>query len=275
MWINTPDGIWRLSEGRWRLYTKADGLLSANPYIPVIGPDGALWLHHRLDAGIDRVEFSGDRIVRATAVLPANALSVEVTAFHGFDAFGRLWRGSANGVSILASGSWRYLSMEDGLIWNDTDGEAFWADADGSVWIGTSGGLAHYRPPSSGIDSRPVADPVITRIEVDQRSRVVRAEFSSLSFKSEQLLHFSYRLDGERWTDTPERTISFAGLPPGRHRLEIRSQVRDGPYSARVARWRLRGGAEVVGDLVGSIALAAHRGCGACGESFCGGNGCC
>ena len=43
------------------------------------------------------------------------------------------------------------MSTEDGLIWNDTDGEAFWADPDGSVWIGTSGGLAHYRPPSGRI----------------------------------------------------------------------------------------------------------------------------
>jgi len=81
MWITNPDGLWRLSEGRWRQYRKADGLLSDNPYIPIIASDGALWLHHRLDAGIERVEFSGDRIVRSTAVLPADPLSVEVTAF--------------------------------------------------------------------------------------------------------------------------------------------------------------------------------------------------
>ncbi len=148
MWITNPDGLWRFGEGRWRQYRKADGLLSDSPYIPAIGPDGALWLHNRYDASIDRVEFQGDRIVRATPVLTSSASSVEVTAFHGFDAAGRLWRGSANGVSILDGGSWKYLSTEDGLIWNDTDGEAFWPDADGSVWIGTSGGLAHYRPPA-------------------------------------------------------------------------------------------------------------------------------
>ncbi len=45
------------------------------------------------------------------------------------------------------------MSTEDGLIWNDTDGEAFWADADGSVWIGTSGGLAHYRPPAPALSA--------------------------------------------------------------------------------------------------------------------------
>ena len=105
-------------------------------------------------------------MVRSMAVVPADALSVEVTAFHGFDASGRLWRGSANGVSVLAGGSWKILSTEDGLIWNDTDGEAFWADADGSVWIGTSGGLAHYRPPRRDLAESPVADPVITALEI-------------------------------------------------------------------------------------------------------------
>jgi signal transduction histidine kinase/streptogramin lyase/ActR/RegA family two-component response regulator len=235
MWITNPDGLWSLGDGRWRQYRKADGLLSDNPYITTIAPDGALWLHHRLDAGIEKVELLGGRIVRSTPVLLADALSVEVTAFHSFDALGRLWRGSANGVSVLAGGSWRYLSTEDGMIWNDTDGEAFWADPDGSVWIGTSGGLAHYQPPSGGWLEAPLADPVITRLEMGQKSRVVRAEFSTLSYKSEQLVHFAFRLDGEHWTDTTERIISFAGLAPGRHRLEIRSRVRDGPVSAKVA----------------------------------------
>jgi len=235
MWITNPDGLWRLSDGRWRQYRKADGLLSDDPYITTIASDGALWLHHRFDAGIERVEFSGERIVRSTPVLPADALSVEVTTFHCFDRLGQLWRGSANGVSVLAGGSWRHLSTEDGLIWNDTDAEAFWADPDGSVWIGTSGGLAHYRPPGGAPAALPVADPVVTGLEVGQKSRVVRVEFSTLSFKSEQLVRFAYRLDGEHWTDTTDRVISFAELAAGQHRLEIRSRVREGPVAGKVA----------------------------------------
>jgi hypothetical protein len=69
----------------------------------------------------------------------------------------------------------------------NTDGEAFWADPDGSIWIGTSGGLAHYRSPGGGSSGPRVADPVITGLAIDQKSRVVRAEFSLLSYKSEQL----------------------------------------------------------------------------------------
>jgi signal transduction histidine kinase/ligand-binding sensor domain-containing protein/DNA-binding response OmpR family regulator len=235
MWVTNPDGLWRLNDSGWRQYRKADGLLSDNPYIPATAADGSLWLHHRLDAGIEKVEFSGDRITRSTPVLPADSLSVEVTAFHGFDSFGHLWRGSENGVAVLVDGSWRHLSTEDGLIWNDTDGEAFWADPDGSVWIGTSGGLAHYQPPRGGLPGPPVADPVITSLVIGQKARVVRAEFSSLSYRSEQLVRFSYRLDEAPWTETRERSVSVAGLGPGLHSLEIRSRVREGPVSAVVA----------------------------------------
>ena len=272
MWITNPDGLWSLSDGRWRQYRKAEGLLSDHAYIPTIGPDGALWLHHRLDAGIERVELSGGRIFRSTPVFAADASSVEVTAFHGFDASGRLWRGGANGVSFLDGGTWKRLSTEDGLISNDTDGEAFWADPDGSVWIGTSGGLAHYRPPRGDSLEPAVADPLITGLVVSQKSRVLRAEFSSLSYKSEQLVSFAYRLDGEHWTDSTERTISFAGLSPGRHRLEIRSRVRDGPVSAKVAvaefqvepkwweTWWVRLGALLVSaGAVGGVVRRRHR----------------
>ena len=235
MWITNRDGLWSLRDRHWQRYGKTDGLLSDNPYIPVLGPDGALWLHHRFDAGIERVEVEGGRIVRSAAIVPVDVSSTEVTAFHGFDAAGRLWRGGANGVSVLIGGSWRQRSVEDGLIWDDTDGGAFWADSDGSVWIGTSGGLAHYRVPVADLAKPEVADPVITSLTIDQKSRLVRAEFSSLSFRYEQLVRFSYRLDDGRWTDARERVVSIASLGPGPHRLEIRSRVRSEPDSTRVA----------------------------------------
>jgi ligand-binding sensor domain-containing protein len=70
IWITSPEGLWRLSEGQWRQYKKAQGLVSDSPYIPSIGPDDSLWLHHRLDAGIEKVQFSGDQIVRSRSCRP-------------------------------------------------------------------------------------------------------------------------------------------------------------------------------------------------------------
>ena len=233
MWITNADGLWRMSGGVWHHYGKSEGLLSGDPYIPTVARDGTLWLRHRLDAGIERVQLSGDHIVRADPIVPGNTQSNEVTAFHGFDSFGNFWRGGANGVARLSANSWTQMSIEDGLVWNDCDGEAFWADSDGSVWIGTSAGLAHYRP-SSATAGAPVADPAVTALQISQRPRIVRVEFSSLNYKYEQLVHFAYRLDDGLWTNTAERVVSIAGLGPGRHRLEIRSHIRDSPVSPRI-----------------------------------------
>ena len=116
VWAVGADGLWRLKDGRWRRYSRADGLLSDSPYIVLVAGDNSLWLRHRYDAGVERVEMEGDRIVRSTAIVPADTGSVDVTAFHGFDAFGAFWRGTARGVSALRDGFWNHYGTEDGLI---------------------------------------------------------------------------------------------------------------------------------------------------------------
>ena len=233
VWATGPDGLWRLEEGQWRRYQKSDGLLSDYPYIIAVAPDNSLWLRHRFDGGVERVEFEGERIRQATGIVPADSMSVNVTAFHGFDVFGNFWRGTAKGVSVLRNGSWVQYSTEDGLIWDDCDGEAFWADSDGSVWIGTSGGLAHFRP-QPGETAVAAADPILSSLEIHKQPRLVRISFSTLQYQYDQVARFSYRLDEGPWTETPERAVSIAEGSPGRHHLEIRSQIRNGPFSSRL-----------------------------------------
>ncbi len=234
IWVASPAGLWRLRGSEWRRYQKSDGLLSDSPYNIAVAADNSLWLRHRFDAGVEHVEFDGDRIARSTAIVPTTDTTVDVTAFHGFDALGGFWRGTANGVLALRNGTWTQFSSEDGLVWNDCDGEAFWADPDGSVWIGTSGGLSHYRPRSGNLPE-PEAAPILSALEIRKQPRLVRLSFSTLSFRYEQLTRFSYRLDDGPWTETQERSIDIAGIGPGRHRLEVRSQVRNGPFSSKLA----------------------------------------
>jgi len=235
MWFTNPDGLWSLRDGEWRKYTKAEGLLSDNPYVITVAPDGALWLRHRFNAGVERLEFSGRRLIRSTPMVPVDPASTEVTDFAGFDALGRFWRGTANGVAVLQGKTWIQLTTEDGLVWNDCDGEAFWADSDGGVWIGTSGGLAHFQPRGDNRIEQPVAEPVITSLEVRPSPRLARITFSSLSFRSEQLAKFAYRFDDGPWTETAERTVSIAGQSPGRHRIEVNSWIRNHRASAKTA----------------------------------------
>jgi ligand-binding sensor domain-containing protein/tRNA A-37 threonylcarbamoyl transferase component Bud32 len=235
IWVTNRTALWSLRDGQWRQHRRAEGLLTDNPYLMALARDGSIWLRHRYDAGVDRLDVSGDRIVRATAVVPADPKSGDVTDFLGFDAFGNFWRGSANGVAVLRGDTWTSFTTEDGLVWNDCDGEAFWGDPDGSVWLGTSGGLAHYSPGKGGQPGPLVVDPIIASLEIFQPHRLIRVEFSTLNFKAEQLVRFGYRLDGASWTDLSESKISITGIGPGTHRLEVRSRVRDGPFSPRIA----------------------------------------
>jgi signal transduction histidine kinase/ligand-binding sensor domain-containing protein/CheY-like chemotaxis protein len=235
IWVTNRSALWSWREGQWLEHRRPEGLLTDNPYVMALAGDGSIWMRHRYDAGVDKLEVSGDRIVRATAIVPVDPKTAEGTAFHGFDTFGNFWRGSTNGVAVLRGNNWTTFTTEDGLVSNDCDGEAFWGDKDGGVWLGTSGGLAHYRA-GNGVPPSPlIADPIISRLEINQSTRLTRAEFSSLNYKAEQLVRFAYRVDQAPWTDLVERTISISGLGPGKHRLEARCRVRAGPFSAGIA----------------------------------------
>lgn len=235
IWVTNGTGLWSLRQGQWRRHSRTEGLLTDNPYAMTLAADGSIWLRHRYDAGIDRLEVSGDRILRATAIVPADPKQGTVTDFHGFDISGNFWRGTTDGVEVLHAGKWTTFTTEDGLVSDDCDGEAFWADGDGSVWLGTSGGLAHYRPPSAAPPGPITADPTITQLEIQQTSRLIRAKFSSLNYKAEQLVRFAYRLDDAPWVDAAERSVSMGALGPGQHRLEVRCRVREGPFSPNIA----------------------------------------
>ena len=235
VWVTTRTALWSLRQGKWRQHGLTEGLLTNDPYVMALARDGSIWLRHRYDPGVDRLEVSGDSIVRATAVVPADPKTVTGTAFHGFDVFGNFWRGSTNGVAVLHGNTWRTFTTEDGLVSNDCDGEAFWADTNGDVWVGTSEGLAHYRS-GSGVPPGPlIADPAIARLDINQAARLIRVEFSTLNYKAEHLVRFAYRLDHGPWTDSVDRSISITGSGPGRHRLEVRCRVRDGPFSSGIA----------------------------------------
>jgi PAS domain S-box-containing protein len=235
IWVSNGQALWSLKEGNWREHRRAEGLLTDNPYVMALARDGSIWLRHRYDAGVDRLQLSGDSIVGAVPVVPASLNAASGTAFHGFDAFGNFWRGTANGVDVLHGNTWTAFTMEDGLVSNDCDGEAFWADTDGGVWLGTSGGLAHYLPGNAAPPGPAIADPTIVRLQIDQQARLIQVEFSTLNYKAEQLAQFAYRLDHGPWIDSLERHISITGAEPGAHRLEVRSRARDGPFSPRVA----------------------------------------
>lgn len=266
VFATTAHGLWRYADGLWRRYDNGDGLLTESEYVIAIAPDGALWLRHRYDGIIERVAFDGERVASVSEIKP-DGVPTELTALHGFDSQGHFWEGTSHGLSMLADpvayvkesgkisarraggtavNEWRYFSAEDGLISNDCDGEAFWADQDGSVWIGTSGGLAHYSPreddahATNELEPGSANAPVITRMQISQRPRSARIEFSSLNFKTESQSQFGYSIDGGNWIDTKERAVTLASLHPGQHQFRVRIHNWGKPWSRQIAEAQFR-----------------------------------
>jgi diguanylate cyclase (GGDEF)-like protein len=188
LWVGGEEaGLARLDAGGVRVYGEDQGLGHGTVFTIGEGPDGAIYIGH--GAGIDRID--GDRAAAwgAARGLPA----APVRSIH-FDARGgasvavalELWRlrdgrferdprqdrglgevamvhGDANGdlwLGTIDTGVWRLqgdrverLGTELGLPQNRVS--AWLEDREGSIWIGTSAGLAQLKDlPFVSIDAR-------------------------------------------------------------------------------------------------------------------------
>lgn len=244
VWVATSRGLARFDKGRWKLFTRTDGLKADHVEVIARG-QGALWVAYRDSLGITRVQIEGDRLA-TTHLTRQDGLSSDQILGLTFDPCSRLWATTDNGVDVYQGGHWHHQGMEDGLIWQDTDSGALHADMEGNIWIGTSEGLSRYTVPSDSISDSP-PPVVLTSIEgVSQEFEVgdqpvlpyarstLRIRFSSLDYCYETRARFRYRLAGYEsgWTDTSERSVHFAGLPAGRYVFEVVAEGPDGLWSS-------------------------------------------
>jgi diguanylate cyclase (GGDEF)-like protein len=135
------------------------------------------------------------------------------------------------------------------LAWDDCNLNAFAAEVDGTVWIGTSGGLSRFKPLPKNASETPI-DVVFTKLAVggvdvsrqrnpsfDIHSNSLVARYSALNAARENAVVFRYRLEGANsiWVETTQRELQFAQLAPGTYRLDIEAQGSDGVWSSRRA----------------------------------------
>ncbi len=120
-------------------------------------------------------------------------------------------------------------------------------EADGTVWIGTSGGLSRFRrDPRRHADFLPGV--VFTKLlmgktdvsgqrnpSVNIHSNALEARFSVLNAPEANRVVFRYRLTpaNSAWTETVQRHLEFAELAPGAYRLEVEARDGDGAWSGQ------------------------------------------
>lgn len=259
LWAATNHGVAYTTDEtaqHWTRLTKNDGLLSNSVWYAKETRPGEFWLGYLESKGASRLKFSPQtgqpEWMHVAETLLDRGPPEFVTYFNGLDKSGLHWLGTDRGVFVAGPGASRirHFTDEDGLIWNDCNSNAFFADSDGSVWIGTSRGLAHFMPkwnlfpdpPTLRLRRLQIGDQTwdqprladASRWSVPATNRSVEWEVSPVSFRFESRLLFRFRphsTDG-KWITQKSNIMFWEQLPPGQHILEAQVRIERLPWSA-------------------------------------------
>ncbi len=256
IWVGTTMGLAVREKGRWLRLGEREGLPARLVEGLAEDPDGSMIVAYVDSLDLFRIAMNGN--ARSVTRIPFTGNRAPTsTYFIGFDRGGNLWRGTGSGVYVRTGGHWIQYTRQDGLVWNGTNTNAFYADPDGSVWIGTARGLSHhvqvpeYRAllEQSNAGRQQVAAVYVVDVQaggksvpmdgipqIDYKSSNVFFRFASPVFRRDKDVRFRYRLRGyhEEWTETSDWEAEYSSLTPGNYRFEVRGGTLDGHWSANI-----------------------------------------
>ena len=231
--FTSDEGVFRFAKQRWsHIQLPASFKPGYNTQI-ALGKGGTLWITGT-SPSLLQVRIEGDEAREISAVSVPTLASANVYLMAS-DLRGWVWVGTDSGIDVFNGTEWRHAGAEDGLIWNDTDTGAFFADSDGSLWIGTSGGLSHLLHPEHLFAEKPLelqlSQAKLGGVELKrgERSAVnwghypLTFHFASPDFARGHAIRYRYQLSGV--DDVPQETedhdIRYSFVPDGRHRLTV------------------------------------------------------
>jgi signal transduction histidine kinase/CheY-like chemotaxis protein/streptogramin lyase len=237
-WLAGDHGLVGNLGRRWMRFTQRDGLHKNELYNVACARDGSVWISYDSDPEVSRLTFPRGKL-HIENFRQGPATQSGDTSFVQCDSRNRIWFGADNGVHLYEGGTWQYFNHSDGLLWNDCVSNAFFADRDGSVWIGTTQGLSHFRPSTAAyklvppvvITSLRIGSAVIdpsSHLKLPYASRLLQFGFAGLNYRDEERLRFRYRLDGlfEDWIETDQRQVNYPALAPGEYTFAVEAKAR-------------------------------------------------
>ncbi len=227
IWAISEQYLFRFDAPNWTRLDISKANLGHHLEDVAIDKSGGLWINGS-GSGVARFQLKNGDIAGVTV---PHLASNEVV-FLRVDSRGWVWSGEDRGVEVFDGRSWRRYTAGDGLIWDDCDTHGFLEDRDGSVWIGTSGGLSHFLVPTAAPLNPPPA-PIFVQVGYGPRDLLNNGELpwkhdpltvslASLTLRNEKALKFRYRLVGleDDWVETAEHTVRYPELAPGRYSFQ-------------------------------------------------------
>jgi len=237
IWVTSSGGLLRWKEGHWRRIGRREGLLADGLTHVAEMKDGSVWVAYRDPLGITRLKVDGEGGVLKAEHFRANLTSRSILLLRT-DKTGRLWVGGDDGLDVYDGKRWVRFTQANGLAGNSCAVDAFFAEQDGAVWIGTARGLTQIIDPEFALHPlrRPLRT-VLTRVdfgeqqfdpasvastEVADDDKTISFGLGVLTFRDRKSVRFRYRLLGshESWIETTEREARYAGLAPGFYSFE-------------------------------------------------------
>ena len=239
LWVASDHGLLRFKDGTWTRFSKRDGLTGDSVYNLACPSDGAVWISYDDSPAVSRLTYLSGRL--GVERFDRGNGFVDDVSFLASDSRKRFWVGTDNGVRVFDGRSWHYFNHSDGLLWNDCVSNAFFADGDGSVWIGTSQGLSHFRPSGAEDSAAPPVAIIWAQLGAERfdvaenpavpyRSRLLQVGFAGLTYRNEERVRFRYRLAGmhDDWIETDQRKAEYPVLEPGAYTFEVMARARAG-----------------------------------------------
>ena len=252
MWLAASAGVLMFDGDRTKYFGVNDGLRDSAVYAVTSDGKGGVWVAYREPLGLTHITNTSGAWKLDHSVGPSLGMVLGLA----LDAKGNVWASGDRGVAVLSPPApWRRYGSSDGLLWDDCNSRALWTEADGSVWIGTSRGLAKFHAVAPPATSSPA--PAITTLqlggqafatsahpEVGANQGSLRIGFAALSYWNERAVLYRYRLAGERrigkgfdtgWVETPRSTLEISNLPPGGYRFTVLARNAAGEWHAKPA----------------------------------------
>jgi diguanylate cyclase (GGDEF)-like protein len=233
IWFLSNNRLLRERNGVWSI-PPIDGLsrLSGSLRALSCADDGTVWMTGD-QTGTWRLMPKDGRLQAWQLRLPEELQMLAPVAVL-VDHRGWVWLGTDLGVVVWNGSSWRHLSQESGLIWNDIDQTAMREAPDGTLWVGTSGGVAHLLHPERVFEPIPLTvsvtaikrgrmlNPLAAVLTLPWSGLPLDFQFSSPAMPNRSELEFNYRLKDLQadWVESKDGQAVFSGLPPGDYVLE-------------------------------------------------------
>jgi len=239
LWASGDAGMFHYDLHQWQLLDTSLGKWGEGFSNVESVKNGEIWMTGAF-RGVVRARIVGNRMTSFEQFTEPELVSDRVVQLRG-DARGRMWVATDTGVSVYRESAgdgpvWQSYTVRDGLIWDDCDSFGLLADPDGSLWIGTSGGLSHFL--SQRVERTPPLAPVLVSVHLGSRLLGLKAEggvqlpfsrqplslhVAALDFGREEAITYRYRLQGlqSEWNSSNSGDVSLGSLVPGQYHVEV------------------------------------------------------